>query len=143
MRNFLTGALLVAVAGCAGYALARPAAITAQENETLTIVWTSADPDVAHRMTLMYGHAARTQGWFDEVTLVIWGPSQRLVVADKDIRAKVLDMQADGVLVQACVVCADSFGIAEDLEALGIEVKGMGLPLTEYIKRDGTHVVTF
>lgn len=113
-----------------------------EEEHGLAVVWTSGDPDVAHRMALMYTHAAKTQGWFDEVTLIVWGPSQRLLAADKDIQEKVDEMAGDGVIVEACIVCAESYGLVEKIEELGFEVKGMGAPLTDHIKSD-THVITF
>ena len=112
--------------------------------DRLAIVWTSGDPDVAHRMTLMYANGTQTRGWFDEVRLVVWGPSQRLVVADKDIRAYIERLIEAGVVVEACLACADSYGIADDLRAIsGVEVKYMGQPLSDFIKSDEWHVITF
>jgi hypothetical protein len=111
-------------------------------SEELVVLWTSGDPDVAHRVCFMYTHNAKKQGWFADVTLIVWGPSQRLLVADKDIQKAVLDMKEDGVAVQACIACAESFGIVEDIEALGIEVKPMGVPLTRFLQ-DDAKVVTF
>jgi len=116
---------------------------SAEESSGLAVLWTSGDPDVAHRMTLMYTHGAQRQGWFDEVRLIIWGPSQRLVVGDKDIRAKILEMKDAGVHVQACQACADLYGVADDLRAMDIEVKYMGQPLSEHLKSDDWHVMTF
>ncbi|MFO7907587.1 MAG: DsrE family protein [Planctomycetota bacterium] len=128
------------------------ATILAREAETasdaspaisrLAVVWTSSDPEVAHRVCLMYTHAAKKNDWFDEVRLVVWGPSARLLAADKDLQAKVKAMMADGVNVQACVVCADSYGVTESLRGLGIEVKPMGPPLTEFLQSDHD-VLTF
>ncbi len=114
----------------------------AGENDKLAVVWTSGDPDVAHRMVLMYTHAAKTAGWFDEVVLVIWGPSQRLYAGDMDIQNKVLEMKEDGIRVEACIVCSDSYGITERLRETGLIVKPMGKPLSEMIKGDW-RVVTF
>ena len=103
----------------------------------------SADPDVADKVCLMYTHAAKAYGWFAEVTLVVWGPSQRLLVGDPAIQAKVEAMQADGVVVEACSACARKLELVEELEALGIDVKGMGVPLTGALKDPGTEVLTF
>jgi hypothetical protein len=116
---------------------------SAESTETrLAVLWTSGDPDVAHRVCLMYSHAAQRQKWFDHVTLIVWGPSARLLAADKDLQAKVKSMMQDGVQVQACVVCADAYGVSERLRELGIEVKGMGPPLTGMLK-EGWTVLTF
>lgn len=112
------------------------------EKNRLAVVWTSGDSEVAHKMCLMYTHAAKNAKWFDEVTLIVWGPSSRLLASDKDLQAKVKSMMASGVVVQACVVCADMYGVADDLRALGIEVKGMGSPLSNLLKADWK-VLTF
>jgi peroxiredoxin len=111
--------------------------------EKLTIVWTSGDPEVAHRIVLMYGKAAKSNQWFDEVRVIIWGPSARLVAADKDIQAKLKEMKQNGIVLEACVVCADSYGVSDRLRELGIEVKPMGKPLSNIIREKDSHLITF
>ncbi len=117
--------------------------VAQDEPSRLALVWTSGDPDVAHRMALMFSHAAKQAKWYDEVTLVVWGPSQRLLVGDKDLQAKVAKMREDGVIVRACIACANSYGIAEDLRALGLPVEPMGKPLAEMTQSDDWDVLTF
>ncbi|MEX0289638.1 MAG: DsrE family protein [Puniceicoccaceae bacterium] len=113
------------------------------EPSSLVVVWTSGDPDVAHRVALMYTHAAQTNGWFKEVHLIVWGPSQRILVGDKDLQEKIAKMQEDGVIVEACIACAQSFGIVEELRGLNLPVRGMGGPLTSYLKSPEHTVITF
>jgi len=108
----------------------------------LVVVWTSGDPDVAHQVCFMYTHAAHKAKWFDEVRLVVWGPSSRLLAGDKELQRKVKAMIDDGLKVQACVVCANHYGVADRLREMGIEVKGMGQPLSDYL-RSGWKVLTF
>jgi hypothetical protein len=110
--------------------------------DKLVIVWTSGDPYVAERVALMYTHAAKTSGWFKEVTLVVWGPSAKLIAENIKLQEKVKAMQKDGVIVEACVACANAYGVAEDLRKLGYDVKSMGKPLTDYLK-SGAKVLTF
>jgi len=111
-----------------------------QEDEAapgkLAVLWTSGDPEVAHNVVFMYAHNAKRVGWFDEVTLIVWGPSQRNLVGDKKLQEKIKAMQKDGVVVEACIACAMNYGIVEELKALGISVRGMGIPLTNYLKSD-------
>ena len=64
------------------------------------------------------------------------------LAGDKDLQAKVKQMMADRLSVQACIVCADSYGVTDQLRAMGIEVKGMGKPLSELIQ-NGWNVLTF
>ncbi len=115
----------------------------AEPTGKLMVVWTSGDPDVADKVCLMYTHAAKAYGWFADVTLVVWGPSQRLLAGDPTIQAKVKAMQEDGVVVEACIACARKLELVEELEALDIDVKGMGVPLTEALKDPETEVLTF
>ncbi len=113
-----------------------------QAPDKLVIVWTSDDSYVAERMVLMYGHAAKTYDWFQEVTLIIWGPSAKMVAENIKIQEKLKAMQQDGVEIRACIVCADMYEVTQDLKALGFDVQGMGKPLTEYLK-SGANVLTF
>jgi hypothetical protein len=108
----------------------------------LAVLWTSGDSEVAHNVALMYAHNAKKAGWFDEVTLIVWGPAQRNLVGDKKLQAEVKAMQADGVVVEACIACAMNYGIVDELKSLGVTVRGMGIPLTKYLK-DGWKVLTF
>ncbi|MDP0489504.1 MAG: DsrE family protein [Verrucomicrobiota bacterium JB023] len=114
-----------------------------EQPTTLVVVWSSGDPDVAHRVALMYAHAAKTANWFENVRLIIWGPSQRVLVGDKDLKAKIAKMREDGVIVEACIACANSFGIAEELRELDLPVKGMGKPLSDYLKDPDCSVITY
>jgi hypothetical protein len=116
--------------------------VRASQSSQLAVLWTSADPDVAHRVCLMYTHAAQKNEWFDPVKLIVWGPSARLLAGDRELQSKVQALIADGVQVQACVVCADSYGVTDPLRALGIEVIPMGEPLTDLLK-DGWRILTF
>lgn len=104
----------------------------------LIIVWSSGDREVAKMMAFMYTHNAKTQGWFDEVRLIVWGPSQQLLVSDEGLQAHVRRMQEDGVEVVACKACADQYGIGEQLEALGIEVLYTGQMLSDALKTGWT-----
>jgi hypothetical protein len=45
-------------------------------------------------------------------------------------------MIADGVVIEACKACSDSYGVSDQLSALGIDVKYMGTPLTEMLQSD-------
>ncbi len=72
----------------------------------------------------------------------MWGPSSKLLSVDEEIQAAVAEMGEAGVELVACKACADSYGVSEKLEELGVEVKYMGVPLTEMLKGDWV-VVTF
>ncbi len=141
-RTSLTVAAAIVLAGVGVFMAAAADPKPAAQPTRLAVVWTSGDADVAHRVCFMYTHNAKRSKWFDEVRLIVWGPSQRILVGDKDLQDRVKAMMRDGVKVQACSSCANSYGVAPALRKLGIEVKGMGKPLSDLLKSD-YKVLTF
>jgi hypothetical protein len=111
-------------------------------SDTLVVVWSSGDPEVAEKACLMYADAAKKFKWFDEVILVVWGPSEKLLAENQALKNKVADMQKDGVIVQACVACANMYSVTNDLKVCKVDVIGMGRPLTKYLKR-GYRVISY
>ncbi|WP_340112362.1 DsrE family protein [Maribellus mangrovi] len=107
----------------------------------LAVLWTSGDPDVAEKMVFMYTLNAKKQGWFDEVVLIIWGPSAKLSVENKMIGDYIKRMQEAGVKTEACYYCAQMYNVHEKLAEMGVDVKGMGIPLSDYLK-DGWKVLS-
>ena len=112
------------------------------EPTRLAVLWTSGDREVALKVAFMYTLNAKKRGWFDEVTLIVWGPSSKLLAHDEELQDYVQEMANEGVTVVACQACADSYGVSDDLSALGVEVKYMGVPLTEMLQ-GGWKVLTF
>lgn len=112
------------------------------KKEKLAVLWVSGDPDVAEKSCLMYTHAAKRNNWFDEVVLIVWGSSSRLLAENEVLQEKVKAMIQDGVVLEACIACSNMLGVTEELLALGIDVKGMGVQLTNYLK-SGYHVLSY
>jgi hypothetical protein len=100
----------------------------------LAVLWTSGDPDLAEKMAFMYTYNAKKQGWFDEVVLIVWGPSAKLLSENEMLQEYVKKMQEAGVKVEACMACARMYEVDGKLKDLGIDVKGMGVPLSNYLK---------
>jgi hypothetical protein len=96
-----------------------------QATDKLVVVWTSDDPYVAERVALMYTHAAKTNNWFKDVVLIVWGPSAKLISENTKLQDKIKSMQKDGVVVEACIACSNAYGVTENLKMLGYDVKGM------------------
>jgi len=111
-------------------------------SDTLVIVWSSGDPEVAEKACLMYAHAAKKNKWFDEVILIVWGPSERLLAVNDMIKEKIDAMKKDGIIVEACIACSNMYGVTNELKVCGVDVKGMGAPLSNYLKR-GYRTVSF
>lgn len=109
--------------------------------DKLVVLWTSGDPEVAKKMVFMYVTNAPRFDWWDDITLVVWGPSSKLLTEDQELQTALQPMIDSGVHLEACKGCSDMYGVSEQLEELGITVKYMGDVLTGYIK-EGRHVLT-
>jgi hypothetical protein len=112
--------------------------------DKLVVLWTSDDRDVALKMVFMYTYNASTSrfGWWDDITLVVWGPSAKLLAEDKELQDYITKMKEAGITLEACKACADMYEVSDKLTELGIDVKYMGDVTTNYIK-EGRHVLTF
>jgi hypothetical protein len=111
-------------------------------SDTLVVVWWSGDPEVAMKACLMYAHAAKKYKWFNEVILVVWGPSEKLLAENATLKEKVAAMKKDGVILEACVACSNMYNVTNELKVCEVDVKGMGVPLTRYLKR-GYKVISY
>ncbi|MGD2146634.1 MAG: DsrE family protein [Anaerolineae bacterium] len=112
------------------------------QKDRVLIVWTSGDRDVALRMVFMYASNAKKHGWWGDVTLLVWGPSQKLLVEDEVLQTEIAAGIDLGVRVIACKACADSYPVTDQLERLGVEVFYTGQFLTDWLKA-GAPLVTF
>jgi hypothetical protein len=106
------------------------------EKKHLYVLWTNDNPVTAEKMVFMYTINSLLKGWWEEVTLIVWGAPAKLVSENTDIQGKVKQALEAGVHITACKACADQLGVTDDLEKLGIEVIYWGAPLTEILKND-------
>ena len=110
--------------------------------EKLLVIWSSGDREVALKMVFMYTANSRRNNWWQQIQLLIWGPSARLAAEDEELQNYLRNMKNEGVELTACKSCADSYGVSAELEELGVEVKYMGQPLTSMLKNEWK-VITF
>ena len=104
-------------------------------------LWTTGDALTARHMVLMYARNSMLRGWWDSVTVVIWGAAQQLAAQDAAVREEIRVTQGVGVRFSACVACSLTLGVKEELQALGVEVKPWGQALTELLK-SGNPLIT-
>ena len=126
--------------GCAFGQSIAPDAKT--ETDRLDILWTSGEKDVFTKVVLPYGLNSKKMGWWKEVSLIVWGPSSKLLSEDAELQEGIAKLKETGVKLTACKWCSDQYGVSDKLEKMGIEVKYMGKPLTGYLKA-GHKVLTF
>ncbi|MEK6658433.1 MAG: DsrE family protein [Campylobacterota bacterium] len=108
----------------------------------LLIVWSSADEEVAKKLILLYGSVMLPRGYWDEATIMIWGPSAKLLAQSEELQERVKTVMQTGVKFSVCVVCSDDYGVSEQLSALGVELTHTGEMLTNALQSD-YKVITF
>ena len=105
------------------------------------ILWTSSDREVALKMVFMYALNAKKYGWMDSIRLLIWGPSQKLLVEDSVLQEYLGKLKDAGVEFYACKACADMYGISDKLSKLGVTVMYTGEMLAD-LQKQGWHVLS-
>ena len=106
--------------------------------DSLVVLWTSGDREVALNMVFMYTLNSKLKNWWKDVRLIVWGPSSKLLIEDKELQRELERMKEAGVVLEACKACADRYGVTETLQQLGIDVYYIGQQLTNYLKEKRT-----
>jgi len=140
MRANLTAVLLILL--CLEGTSLYSQDIKADNSDKLVVVWTGDNLELAKSMVFMYAYNARRAKWFNEVTLVIWGPSAKFAAENEEVQKELARMKEAGVKIEACIACAQMFGVDAKLRQLGYDVKAMGPVLTDYLKQN-YKVLTF
>jgi len=131
--SFLLG-LFVCMGAIAGNAYASETKESGPSK--LLILWASGDKDVAYMVALAYPKVAKQSGWWDQIRIVIWGPSAKLLAEDPAMLPLIKALQKEGVEIMACKWCAEQYGVGKKLEEMGVKVDFMGEPLTKMLKSD-------
>jgi len=119
----------------------REQSMTEINNDELLVMWTTGEIDTAKSMVFMYTLNAKLQGWWEDVTLLMWGAADRLILEDEELQATLKKMQDAGVKTVACRACAEKMEVAEQLKELGIKVFYTGQFLTDWLK-SGKKMIT-
>lgn len=108
----------------------------------VTILWTTEEKEVAMKVVLPYVFHGMATGWWEEISLIIWGPSVRLVATDPEVAAMVRDILDSPIRVVACKLCTDKYEVTDFYHKMGIETEYVGAGLSSAIKSD-EKVLTF
>lgn len=100
----------------------------------LYILWTNADILTSEKMVMMYATSSMIKCWWEEVTVIIWGATAKLVSENAVIQEKIKNAQHVGVKFTACKACTDQLGVTDILTGLDVEVIYWGQGLTDILK---------
>jgi hypothetical protein len=111
------------------------------EKKQQLILWTSGDREVALKMVFMYSLNCKKYSWMDNVRLLIWGPSAKLLSGDAELQKYLSELKKAGVELYACKACADMYGVSEKLTNLGVTVVYAGKMLAD-LQKDGWFILS-
>ena len=100
----------------------------------LHILWTSDQVETALKMVFMYGKNSLLRGWWDRVTVIVWGAAAQLASENELIQDGLRNLRETGVELLACRSCAEQLGVVEELEQLGVKVVYTGELMTRLLK---------
>lgn len=104
------------------------------EEKHLHILWTNSNPNTSENMVMMYATNSILRGWWDKVTVILWGDTVRYMAEDAQAQDWMRFARKAGVEFSACVTCAENLKAVERITALDIELIPWGEPLTRLMQ---------
>ena len=90
-----------------------------------------------------YAAYAKTSGWMDDVEIIFFGPSEKVLASNPDLLSQVVRISRDNSLrVGACKSIADEEFISNKLEISGLNVFYVGEYISSQIK-NGVNVMVW
>jgi len=94
-----------------------------------------ATGDKAKALTgLMYAKNALKREWLEDVKVVYFGPSERLMVEDADVASAAIEVASLGE-AYACKAISDRENISEKIDEMGVRVEYVGSIISDYVKQ--------
>jgi len=109
--------------------------------DKLNILWTTGNKKAVFNTLNLYASRSQKDDWWNDVNLIIWGASARLVGTDKKVQSEIVEILNQGVHIEAFKDSCDTFGVTDTLIELGVNVRNMGKPMNEYIQ-SGQKILT-
>ncbi len=90
-------------------------------------------------MVFMYAGNSLRNGWWENVHIIIWGATAKLVCENADVRKLIAEFQAEGGRVSACQRCLERLGLKEQMQSVpGVAVYYVGESFTESLQGPDT-----
>jgi hypothetical protein len=100
--------------------------------DKVVVIIATGDKDKA-LTGLMYAKNALKRGWLEDVKVVYFGPSERLMVEDADVASAAIEAASLGG-AYACKAISDRENISEKIDDMGVSVEYVGSIISDYIK---------
>ncbi len=111
-------------------------------SKTLHILWTNDNILTAEFMVFMYATNSLRKKFWEEVHILVWGATTKLLAENAQIQELVKTFIAEGGSISACRACAEKLDKVAELEAIeGLDLFYVGEHFTKIIK-DGEKLLT-
>lgn len=102
----------------------------------LAVLWKTDSIIDIEELLVPYVFASKKNKWWDDVSVIIWGASQKIVSENERLQDYIKKMLEAGIRVHACKKCADDLCVADKLSNIGVDVLYTGVLLTEFLQSD-------
>ena len=116
-------------------------AYDASQLNKIAVIWALKNPEVAKEMVLDNIRNFKLRGFWDQVRLVMWGPSVTLFAKDEELQSELAELKKIGVEVQICKRSTNGYDVTDKIASLKSDLFYMEDPFTEYNKEDWATII--
>ncbi|RKX70712.1 MAG: DsrE family protein [Spirochaetes bacterium] len=103
------------------------------KSDKVVIIISTAEKEKVYA-GMMYAVNALKQGWMNDVKLIFFGPSEKLLLSDSELQEylnEYLELKGE---VTACKFISDNDQTSEKIGKMGIQVEYVGEMISNFIK---------
>lgn len=99
------------------------------------VILANGDPDVL-RSGLEFSYNATSKEWFEDIKIILFGPSEETILNDPDCLERANDIMGLQKDVTACKWVSDNSGVSTQLHETGFKVESVGVLVSSAINDD-------
>ena len=117
-------------------------ALEEEKVHKIAILWTSKDRDIFFEAVEPYCEACFTNRNYEDLTLIVWGPSVCLLSKDASIRKQLALLIEKGMNVKASGMLSAKYNCREMLTEIGAEISNVNELLTDLLRDENRRIVS-
>ncbi len=110
--------------------------------ESITILWSSGNPDVFDNIIWPYFHYSCEQRCWKDMTLFVWGNAVRQIAEHEAWQDKLALLISKGLKVKACRLSSEQCHATDLLKTMGVELGYIEQELTRELKGRTAQLLT-
>lgn len=111
--------------------------------DQIFLIVSSGDPRIITDIAFNYARKCSVQGWMDKIVVILWGPAQKTIVSQLELKAATMDLVEDEkIQLWASQELSEDYNVAAKLEELGVIFVNAPEKISRLLK-EGWHHLTF